>query len=47
MKDCKPEYPELPAEDRAQLEPCRKALKETLGETDEPKKAKKKKSKKN
>lgn len=46
LKDCKPEYPALPEEDRAQLEDCRNELKAALGESEEPKKKTKKKSKK-
>lgn len=46
MKSCKSEYPELPEEDRAQLEPCRKMLREALGEDGGSEKRSKKKAKK-
>ena len=46
MKSCKSEYPELPEEDRAQLEPCRKMLREALGEDGRSEKRSKKKAKK-
>lgn len=49
MKSCKPEYPELPDEERAKLDECRRVLKEAVNSadggknTDTKKKGKKKK----
>jgi PPK2 family polyphosphate:nucleotide phosphotransferase len=43
LKACKPEYPELPDEEKAKLDDCCKALKEAIAGFDEPKKKSKKK----